>query len=466
MTARFDLDPWRKCLAAMPDERGRWLIFENAANEFASLVPRGLDRTLAVDSLQDMATAYGLADVDHVQTIMARAFRNVEDASRVPDLIEPQARANGSKPRDYLDVATKPGDEAPTAGFDPRFTLKAFEVVTMTTAANYLIKGIIPRAGLAVVWGPPKCGKSFWTFDLVMHIALRREYRGCRVQQGPVVYLALEGGHGFRNRVEAWRRRHLDGHRDPVPFYLLDVPVDLIADRDKLIIAIKAQLGKTVPVAVVIDTLNRALIGDENKSDDMAKFIRAADIIRAAFGCVVIIVHHCGVAGSRPRGHTSLSGADDAQIAVERDGDGIITVKVEHMKDGDAAEPMASKLERIELGNDDDGDLITSCVVVPAEGAAAKRKGPKLPAAAKLALDQLQELIASDASAPAPASNHIPASVRVCSAALWRENFYKAHIGDKQDTKQKAFVRAVLRLQELGLIGLWGDKAWLAGQKT
>jgi hypothetical protein len=29
-----------------------------------------------------------------------------------------------------------------------------------------------PRVGLILVWGPPKCGKSFWTFDTVMHIAL------------------------------------------------------------------------------------------------------------------------------------------------------------------------------------------------------------------------------------------------------------------------------------------------------
>ena len=27
----------------------------------------------------------------------------------------------------------------------------------------------IPRVGLVVVWGPPKCGKSFWAFDLAMH---------------------------------------------------------------------------------------------------------------------------------------------------------------------------------------------------------------------------------------------------------------------------------------------------------
>ena len=89
--------------------------------------------------------------------------------------------------------------------------------------------------------------------------------------------------------------------------------------------------------------------------------------IRAAFGCLVVIVHHCGIAGSRPRGHTSLSGADDAQIAIERNEDGSITATVEHMKDGRAGAAMASRLERVELGTDDDGDPITSCVVVPAD---------------------------------------------------------------------------------------------------
>jgi hypothetical protein len=72
----------------------------------------------------------------------------------------------------------------------------------------------------------------------------------------------------------------------------------------------------------------------------------------------------------------------------------------------------------------------------------------------------LRELIGSDASEPAPASTHIPQNVRVCPAALWREHFYRTYIG-KPDTKQKAFVRAVLKLQELHLIGLWSDRAWV-----
>jgi RecA-family ATPase len=123
-----------------------------------------------------------------------------------------------------------------------------------------------------------------------MHVALGWTYRGRRVKQGAIVYLALEGGSGFAKRVEAWRQKHLAEDHEPVPFYLLDVPVDLIADQVALIAAIKEQLGEQVPAAVVIDTLNRALVGDENKSDDMAKFIRAADAIRAAFSCVVPIV--------------------------------------------------------------------------------------------------------------------------------------------------------------------------------
>src|SRR5262245_56598921 len=98
------------------------------------------------------------------------------------------------------------------------------------------------------------------------------------------------------------------------------------------------------------------------------------------------------------------------------------------MKDGEPAAPMACRLERVELGNDDDGDPITSCVVVPVEGAAAKAKEPKLPPAAKPALELLRDLIASDASEPAPASNYVPADVRVVSAVLWRETFYNAHI--------------------------------------
>lgn len=346
--------------------------------------------------------------------------------------------------------------------FEPRFALVQFKAILLSTTPNYLIKGFIPREGLVVVWGPPKCGKSFWTFDLTMHIALGRDYRGHKVRQGSVVYLALEGGVGFYARVEAWRRQHLADHADDVPFSLLPVPVDLIADKDKLIHAIRVQ--GYAPAVVVIDTLNRSLNGNENDSRDMAAYIRAADAIREAFHCAVLIVHHCGIAGDRPRGHTSLSGADDAQIAVERKDDGLIIAQVEHMKDSEAGATALSRLESVDLGCDDDGDPITSCVVVPADGEQIPTKKKQVSGATKIALDLLIRALADDGK-KAPASNHIPTGVVTCAIDLWRRYCYDGMLTESQDadTKRKAFHRASKRLQELRIIGVWQDHVWLAG---
>jgi hypothetical protein len=245
-----------------------------------------------------------------------------------------------------------------------------------------------------------------------------------------------------------------------VPFYLLDVPIDLISDQAKLLHAIRIQLGAVVPAAVVIDTLNRALVGNENEGEDMAKFIRASDAIRTAFDCVVVIVHHCGVAGSRPRGHTSLSGADDAQIAVMHDKNGNIATTVEYMKDDEAAAPIGSRLERVELGLDDDGDPISSCIIVATD---VLKKERKLSAAPQLALNQLHEVLADSGEIP-PVNGRIPHHTKACDVNLWRECFYKVYPSDKPDAKQKAFVRAFLTLQERKIIGAWGDLAWIADQ--
>ena len=317
--------------------------------------------------------------------------------------------------------------------------------------ANYLVKGIIPRVGLGVIWGPPKCGKSFLTYDLVMHIACGRNYRGHLVRKGVVVYLALEGSFGFAGRVEAWRKRH----KPPkdTPFFLIDESINLIADTTALIAALRGQLN-TMPDIVVIDTLNRALQGDENSSEDMAKFIRAADAIRTAFGCLVLLIHHCGVVGTRPRGHTSLAGADDVQIAVERDKDGNVVATVQHMKDGPSGAVIASKLEVVELGTDMDGDPLTSCVVVPTEVDAA---GKKLTKVQRFAFGLLKKLITTEGVSP-PAEANLPVGFKVCQSDTWRKRFYEEYPADvTPSAKRKALLRATLDLEEMKLIVLWRE---------
>jgi len=124
----------------------------------------------------------------------------------------------------------------------------------------------------------------------------------------------------------------------------------------------------------------------------MAAYINAADAIRKAFACAVLIVHHCGVNETRPRGHTSLTGAADAQLAVKRDPAGTITVSVEWMKDGSGeGDIVASRLEAVEVGQDEDGEAVTSCVIVPAEAPSVSPRGPKLNANQQTVLSILSD---------------------------------------------------------------------------
>jgi AAA domain len=165
------------------------------------------------------------------------------------------------------------------------FELISFDKIAIDTTPVYLIKGIIPRVGLSVFWGPPKCGKSFLVFDLMMHVALGWKYRDRKVRQGAVVYCALEGCSAFKNRVEAFRRTHLPDNASEVSFHLMASPMSLVADHAALIASIRASLGTVLPVAIAIDTLNRSLAGSESDDRDMANYVKAADAIRDAFNC-------------------------------------------------------------------------------------------------------------------------------------------------------------------------------------
>jgi RecA-family ATPase len=155
-------------------------------------------------------------------------------------------------------------DEGYVPPGEPRFELIPFEKIAFDTTPAYLVKGVIPRVGLCVFWGPPKCGKSFLVFDLLMHVALGWKYRGRRVRQGAVVYCAFEGQAGLRNRVEAFRQRRLAKGAEGVPFYLIADAMNLVADHPALIASVRAALGDAKPAAIALDTLNRSMPGSES----------------------------------------------------------------------------------------------------------------------------------------------------------------------------------------------------------
>jgi hypothetical protein len=161
----------------------------------------------------------------------------------------------------------------------------------------------------------------------------------------------------------------------------------------------------------------------------------------------------------------------DAQLAVRRDDGGIITVKVEWLKDGQEGEEIVSQLKEVELGMDSYGDPIVSCVVVADDPMARILATPggqivrpavaKLKPKAKLGRDQLRACI-GEAGREAPVSTHIPAEARVVTLEEWRELLGKAGVINVNGNPRQEFKRIREELQSAKLIGVWEDFVWLA----
>jgi hypothetical protein len=257
-------------------------------------------------------------------------------------------------------------DHAGIQKVEPHFKLLRYcDLHPAMGGDDWCVTDLLPRVGLVVVWGKFKCLKTFWVFDLCLHIAKGWEYRDFPVKQGTVVYCAFEGAHGFGKRAEAQRIHYKLDPADDVPLRVMSMQVNLIKHHKQLIADIQTQLpeGKN-PAVVVLDTLNRSLVGSESKDVDMAAYIAAAGAIREAFDCLVIIVHHCGWDETRPRGHSSLPGAIDGQLAVVREREKV-SVVVELLRDGPEGTEIHSEAKPVTLGLDARGRDITSLVIVP-----------------------------------------------------------------------------------------------------
>ena len=197
-----------------------------------------------------------------------------------------------------------------------------------------------------------------------------------RVQQGPVVYCAFEGAAGFHKRAEAFRRKHNGAAKRPL---LPHADAGGFGDAITRSSSPPSTLRQVAPLRRLPrypQPVSRRL---REQGRGHGRYIAAADALREAFDCLVVIVHHCGINDTRPRGHTSLTGAVDAQLAVKRDGAGNVVVTLEWMKDGAEGELIVSRLDRVEVGTDEDSDPITSCVVVPADDEVGAATSPARP---------------------------------------------------------------------------------------
>ena len=290
------------------------------------------------------------------------------------------------------DAAVEPS--AP-AGDDKKEKLK-FKVETLDQFADqppqpWIIKGVLPQAGLAVVYGESGSGKSFFTLDMGASIARGVLWQGKKVRQGKVVYVVAEGAGGFRNRVKAYCAQHRVKMGD-IPFGVINDAPNLVERSDAVALA-KSIIHSGGASVIVVDTLAQTTPGaNENSGEDMGKVLDHCRQIHRVTGALVLLVHHSGKdAAKGARGWSGLRAAADVEIEITR-GDPIRTARISKQKDGEDGLHWNFTLETVPVGMDEDDDVITSCVIdfdVSQEPVVAKKAlGP----VQKLAMDVINEL--------------------------------------------------------------------------
>jgi hypothetical protein len=272
---------------------------------------------------------------------------------------------------------------APRSLARPDGKLLAFDVgesLAFRTAVKrpYLIKGWLSAGTMSMLYGPTNVGKTFVMLDMAFHVALGVPWNGRRVTKSPVIYVAAEGTYDIHDRVAAWMQER--GQRaEDCWLTLVPSPVDLrsnTVDLKRLVALVRekiAQWQSPTPPLVVIDTYARAMSGgDENSAADAGLVVKHLDAVRFETGAHVAIVHHSGKDASRnSRGSSALPAAIDIEFMIN--GEMIHNPK---QRGAAKAEDVPYTLKPVGLGVDDEGDPITSCVVL--YGAAAEMAEPKL----------------------------------------------------------------------------------------
>lgn len=243
---------------------------------------------------------------------------------------------------------------------------------------SWLVKHWIQDKALVMVHGPSGGGKTFVTLDWMLHIASgKADWFGHKVRAGKMVYLAGEGHHGLRSRIAAWKHQN---SVSSVDMWVSKSGLDLNTPEGYLKVVEAIRAIKIKPDVVTVDTLHRFMAGDENSAQDAKTMLDACAALMQEFGCTVILVHHTGVneeAQHRARGSSAWRGALDIEISVvPAKGDKSMEIVQRKSKDAEMAQTVYVDLQSVAIPGwfDEDGEAVTSAVVVKGEVPEEKQK--------------------------------------------------------------------------------------------
>jgi hypothetical protein len=263
---------------------------------------------------------------------------------------------------DDFDVVAQPAATAGSPAKPQRFLPVQAAEFASGAHPGWLVKNVIPAADLVVMFGESGSGKSFVALDIAGAIARGAEWRGNRVKQGRVVIIAAEGGAGYRGRLRAYAALH-GIELAALDIWVIHAQPNMLLKDDALDVC-KAILAIGGASLVIVDTFAQVTPGaNENAAEDMGKALTHCRGIRIATKAPVLLVHHSGKDQSKgARGWSGLKAAADAELEVVRMPTGRL-VRLSKQKDGEDGLAWGFDLEQVPVGQDEDGDIVTSMVV-------------------------------------------------------------------------------------------------------
>jgi hypothetical protein len=346
----------------------------------------------------------------------------------------------------HIDVAiTEAGEDfdvvaaAPAAPDKPnRFAVVPAGAFASGAPMGWVIKDVLPRAEVVMVYGESGSGKSFAVLDLGGAIARGVPWRGKRTKKGRVVYVVAEGAAGFRNRLKAYASQHGIDLAD-MDLGVIQAAPNMLLREDALDVC-KAIIATGGADLVIVDTFAQVTPGaNENAAEDMGKALAHCRGIHVATKAVVLLVHHSGKDQSRgARGWSGLKGAMDTQIEVLRLPTGRL-MRVSKQKDGEDGMAWGFELDQVIVGQDEDGDAITSCVIRETDAPAIQQVND-----ARRKLGPVEKVVMEVVNTMAQAQTSGIEIEAVLTEAATR----LPHVDGKRDTRKQRARRALLAMCE------------------
>lgn len=231
------------------------------------------------------------------------------------------------------------------------------------------IKDVLPATGSGMIFGPPSAGKSTLVLDLAAHLSRGADWFGRRTRErAGTLILACEGAGSLGTRLDA-----LGADGGPLAIEAWDIVslsttglASLRPELERLDASWREKYGFGVGL-VVLDTISASgMIDDENANAKVAAALKALADFAGSVGAFGLAVHHPRKDGETFRGAGAFEGNTDLIFEVRR-GTSPGTGELSIYKARDAATGALGRfrLQQVTLGQDEDGEPVTACVVAP-----------------------------------------------------------------------------------------------------